>query len=70
MTAKENNHRGAGAAERLRFTIRLSAAAYDAVNRLQQEHRVQRGKAIPKWRILDAAVKHYAKAKGIQTKSG
>ena len=56
--------------QHVRLTVRLSLAAYHAVNQLQQEHRVQRGKAIPKWRILDAAVKQYAQAKGIQTKSG
>ena len=53
----------------VRLTVQLSLTAYDAVYQLQQKHRVQRGKAIPKWRILDAAVKQYAKAKGIQTKS-
>lgn len=49
----------------VRLTVQLSLAAYDAVNQIQREHRVQQGKAIPKWRILDAAVKRYAKAKGI-----
>ena len=56
--------------QHVRLTVQLSLTAYDAVNRLQQEHRVQRGKAIPKWRILDAAVMQYAKEKGIQIKYG
>ncbi len=55
--------------QHVRLTVQLSLTAYDAVNQIQREHRVQQGKAIPKWRILDAAVKQYAKAKGIQIKS-
>ena len=47
------------------MTVRLTLAAYDAINRLQREHRVQQGRAVPKWRIVDDAVKQYAKAKGI-----
>ena len=52
--------------QHVRLTVQLSLAAYDAVNRLQQEYRVKRGRAVPKWRILDAADKQYAESKGIQ----
>ncbi len=50
----------------VRMTMRLTLAAYDAVSRIQREHRVQMGKTIPKWRIIDEAIRHYAKEKGIQ----
>jgi hypothetical protein len=70
MTDKENRINGTGAEGRVRFTARLTPSAYEAVVQLQQEHRLQEGSALPMWRILDSAVKHYAREKGIQIDGG
>ena len=66
MNTRENRTSDTGTEERVRFTARLTPTAYEAVIQLQQEHRLQEGRALPMWRILDTAVKHYAREKGIQ----
>lgn len=66
MSDRENRISDAGAEGRVRFTARLTPTAYEAVVQLQQEHRLQEGSALPMWRILDTAIKHYAREKGIR----
>ncbi len=51
--------------QRIKLTARLSLQAYDAVSELQRQHRRQTGKALPLWRVLDAAIIAYAQAHGI-----
>ena len=48
-------------AQRVALTARLSLDAYDAIAQIQRRHRIQTGRALPIWKIIDAAVKAYAK---------
>jgi hypothetical protein len=52
--------------ETTRFTARLTWAAYDALADLQRQQRRKSGKVKPLWKILDAAVRVYAKQQGIR----
>lgn len=54
--------------QHVRFTARLSLTAYDAIIELQRRYRKETGRAVPIWKILDAAVIAYAKRQG--SKSG
>ena len=47
--------------QRVALTARLSLDAYDAIAQIQRRHRIQTGRALPIWKIIDAAVKAYAK---------
>jgi hypothetical protein len=51
--------------QRIKLTARLSTQAYDAISEIQRQHRHQTGKALPLWRILDAAIIAYAQTHGI-----
>jgi hypothetical protein len=53
--------------QRLRLTTRLSLDAYDALTEIQRCHRLETGRAVPRWQIIDKAIKNYAKRKGITT---
>ena len=52
--------------QRIRLTIQLSLVAYDALTEIQRRHRIKYGKALPIWKVLDAAIRAYAKGQGIQ----
>jgi hypothetical protein len=52
--------------QRIRLTIHLTLAAYDALADIQRRHRVKYGRVLPIWKILDAAVKAYAEQQEIQ----
>ncbi|MCB8980260.1 MAG: hypothetical protein H6657_22845 [Ardenticatenaceae bacterium] len=47
--------------QRVALTARLSLDAYDAIAQVQRQHRIQTGRALPIWKIIDTAVKTYAK---------
>ena len=47
--------------QRVALTARLSLGAYDAIAQIQRQHRIQTGRALPIWKIIDTAVKAYAK---------
>lgn len=47
--------------QRVALTARLSLDAYDAIAQIQRQHRIQTGRALPIWKIIDTAVKAYAK---------
>lgn len=49
----------------IRLTVQLSVAAYRAVTEIQQRHLFAQGRALPKWQIIDAAVKQYAEKQGV-----
>lgn len=55
---------------RVTFTARLSLAAYEAMTDIQRQHRIQSGKALPLWRILDTAVLVYAQQQKDAQKTG
>ena len=61
---KTNEHDPAG--RRMALTVRLTLDAYDAIVQLQRIHRVEKGRALPMWKVIDLAVIEYAKAKGIK----
>jgi hypothetical protein len=46
--------------QRVALTARLSLDAYDAIVALQRQHRVWTGRALPIWKIIDAAILAYA----------
>ncbi len=47
--------------QRVALTARLSLDAYDAIAQIQRQHRIQTRHALPIWKIIDAAIKAYAK---------
>ena len=47
--------------QRVALTARLSLDAYDAIDQIQRQHRIQTGRALPIWKIIDTAVKAYVK---------
>lgn len=69
MSRKKQKRKTTGP-QRIRLTAQLTVDAYHAVTEIQHQHRIKEGSAIPKWRILDAAIKHYAKAKGVPIEKG
>ncbi len=51
---------------RVAFTARLSLDAYDAISQIQRQHRIQTGRTLPIWKVIDEAVKSYAKKQNIK----
>ncbi len=47
--------------ERIKLTARVSLEAYDSITNLQRRHRGQTGRALPLWKVVDAAIKAYAR---------
>ena len=45
---------------RIKLTARLTLPAYEALVEIQRRHRSRTGRALPLWKILDAAVIAYA----------
>ena len=46
--------------ERVKLTARVSVEAYDLISELQRKHRGETGRALPLWKIVDAAIRAYA----------
>ncbi len=46
--------------ERVRLTARVSLEAYDLISELQRKHRRATGRALPLWKVVDAAIRAYA----------
>jgi len=44
-----------------KLTARLSLTAYDAIAEIQRRYRRKTGRALPLWKVLDAAIIAYAK---------
>jgi hypothetical protein len=61
IMANQQNSQPASKSQRVALTARLSLDAYDAIVALQRQHRVRTGKALPIWKIMDAAILAYAK---------
>ncbi len=53
-------NRAQSSVDRVKLTVRVSVEAYQLVSELQQRHRRQTGKALPLWKVLDAAIRTYA----------
>ncbi|MCI0558941.1 MAG: hypothetical protein MN733_10630 [Nitrososphaera sp.] len=51
---------------RVPLTARLSLAAYDAISELRRQHRRKTGRALPIWKVIDAAIKAYARERGVK----
>lgn len=64
--APQSNSLGNAEPQRIKLTARLSPQAYDAICELQHRHRRQTGKALPLWRVLDAAIMAYAQTHRIR----
>ncbi len=52
--------------QRIKLTARLSLPAYDAITEIQRHFRRKTGRALPLWKVLDAAIIAYAKQQGIE----
>ena len=59
MLAGEQKKESTGP-QRIRLTIHLTLAAYDALAEIQRNHRIKYGRALPIWKALDSAVRAYA----------
>ena len=55
------------APRRIRLTAHLTLPAYEVLTEIQRRYRRQTGRALPLWRIIDAAILNYAQREGIQT---
>jgi len=51
--------------QRIKLTARLTLTAYDAIAEIQRRYRRKTGRALPLWKVLDAAIIAYAKRRGI-----
>ncbi len=51
--------------QRIKLTVRLTLPSYDAIAEIQRHYRRRTGRALPLWKILDAAIIAYAKELGI-----
>lgn len=65
-TPKPTNKEPENRVQTVRLTISLSLIAYDAIIELQRLYRKETGRALPLWKILDAAVISYAKRQGLK----
>ena len=63
---KQQSNKEASKSDRVRMTVQLSAEAYQAISEIQRKYRVRTKRAKPTWQIIDAAVKAYAKQRGIK----
>ncbi len=52
--------------QRIKLTARLPLPAYDATTEIQRHYRRKTGRALPLWKVLDAAIIAYAKKLGIR----
>ena len=64
MAGKQKN-KSEAEPQRIKLTARLTLTAYDAIVEIQRRYRRKTGRAIPLWKILDAAIVAYAKKLGI-----
>ena len=55
--------------QRVKVTAFITLQAYNAINQLQLSHKARQGRSLPLWKVLDTAVKAYAKKEGITTKN-
>ncbi len=51
--------------QQIKLTARLTLPAYDAITEIQRRYRRRTGRALPLWKVLDAAIIAYAKKLGI-----
>jgi hypothetical protein len=49
---------------RIKLTARLTLPAYDAIAEIQRRYRRKTGRALPLWKVLDAAILAYAQKLG------
>ena len=52
--------------QRIKLTARLTLTAYDAIAEIQRRYRRKTGRALPLWKVLDAAIIAYAKKQGVR----
>ncbi len=64
--AKEQKNKPEPRLQRVALTARLSLAAYNAITEIQRQYRAQTGRALPIWKVIDAAIRAYAKQQGIE----
>ena len=52
--------------QRVRLTVHLSLVACQAIREIQHQQRTEQGRAIPIWKVIDRAVRAYAREQGIK----
>jgi hypothetical protein len=51
---------------RVKLNARVTQAAYNVITEIQRRHRIQTGRALRLWEVVDAAILDYAKRQGIE----
>ena len=51
---------------RVKLTTQVTLTAYDAIRKIQQKYRRKTGRHIHLWKIVDAAIRTYAREQGIK----
>ena len=51
---------------RVKLTVRVTFVAYDAIREIQQRYRRKTGRYQQLWKIVDAAIRTYAREQGIK----
>ena len=66
MPDREKSLKNETSGGRIKLTARVTLAAYDTIKQVQRLHRRRTGGFIPLWKVVDAAVRAYAKQKEIK----
>lgn len=62
---KRNQPRIPSQVERVKITAVISVKAYETIQEIQRAYRRQTGRALPLWRVVDTAIRAYAKKQGL-----
>ena len=52
--------------KQVKLSTQVTLAAYNAITEIQRRHRIQTGRALRLWEVVDAAILDYAKRQGIE----
>ena len=50
---------------RVKLTARVSSEAYDLITQMQRRFRIDTGRALPLWKVIDEAIRAYARTNPI-----
>jgi len=52
---------------RVKLTARVSLEAYDQIAGMQRRYRMKTGRALPLWKVIDEAIRAYARTNPISS---
>lgn len=52
--------------QRVRLTVHLTLVASQAIREIQHQQRINQGRAIPIWKVIDRVVRAYAREQGVK----